>query len=917
MPKPTQDQPVTINPNTKNVLAATENQSSNPSRMLSSSQCQDASTVSRSHSAVSGEAMTDSGQSSLMNLNPAGVTSTEEQNALRYQPSSNFTNSVVERSSFPPPFNQSYGQILDGATSNQLNGQTSNIDRRDFESGFGAGFLDDNLLSSINWLPTDYIPDYQEIPRTNSSLQPILPYIPTVVPSPYAPQLSANRNREASTLADPQSVSGSITSPRQPQYNTCQSLDEQIDLEEGQENLRTGQLYVDSDGARDPCTSRAKPSSAVVNRAEPSSPVLYAVQEGAPSRLGFPDLETFVLDGPARNIEHVAIIKYTTYTKIHQSFRGNCLDSHMAFPAFTTEYFPPISHLSLFVQLYFEYFAPICPFLHGSTFDPNTCHWLLTLAVASIGCRFTDSEEIARCVLPMQEFLRRAIQFESESQHSFETSPWLTQSILLNQIGMLYCGSKHYVNIARCNHSKLIEYFRKCSLLRLPEDDWDSWIRAETNRRLLYCIMLIEYKLLDCMLSYRFRHQHEPSLSLPDSRVQLPCNETIWEAKTDLEWRQELKIFENNPSMFSALQTLYVEKKVKPSIGEFSRILLVHALFEETWKIAQYFRRPLSSWVPSAQRPHRSTRHPDPFGAIVGDDEEVSWLPSVPIYSKWRNAACDCLDVLHWAANSTIAISSGVEHPTVFHLHIARIVLLVPYAHFHTLAEYVAQSTDFSSGARPDHVTIAEQGALHWVRRDQHKARLATLHAGALFWHARRYSVRGFYEPTAIFLTTLTLWAYGYYSSSESLSSPSIRPRVQSEGDRSGSASPTPSTISPNITVPSSSVRGSDRSYSSDNPTFIRLDRPNDDEMVQVFVRDGHPSRMTAYITNVGNICSPKGPERILREGCKILSTVAPAWGIAMEYIHILSAMAAIMARRGENAIPMRASGKMSEGTLW
>ena len=74
-------------------------------------------------------------------------------------------------------------------------------------------------------------------------------------------------------------------------------------------------------------------------------------------------------------------------------------------------------------------------------------------------------------------------------------------------------------------------------------------------------------------------------------------------------------------------------------------------------------------------------------------------------------------------------------------------------------------------------------------------------------------------------------------------------------------------------------------------PTFIRLDRPNDDEMVQLFVRSGRPSVMRAYITGVGNVCSPQGPVMILREGRKVLSAVSSAWGRTQEHVLLLTAI--------------------------
>lgn len=74
-------------------------------------------------------------------------------------------------------------------------------------------------------------------------------------------------------------------------------------------------------------------------------------------------------------------------------------------------------------------------------------------------------------------------------------------------------------------------------------------------------------------------------------------------------------------------------------------------------------------------------------------------------------------------------------------------------------------------------------------------------------------------------------------------------------------------------------------------PAFIRLDRPNDDETIQLFVRSGRPSVMQAHITGVGDIYSPQGPVQILREGRRILASVSSVWGRNQEYTSILDAL--------------------------
>ena len=290
-----------------------------------------------------------------------------------------------------------------------------------------------------------------------------------------------------------------------------------------------------------------------------------------------------------------------------------------------------------------------------------------------------------------------------------------------------------------------------------------------------------------------------------------------------------------------------------PNLGEFSQIIVLHAIFEETWKVASFFERPMSLWTPSATRAPIS-KPPD------------SRITSNPTYSKWRNAACDCFDVLHWYANSKIAQDRGLENPTVLQLHLARVILLAPCASLKILASFLSSRPSFSHSEMPSQVQSAEKDIIHWVCSDYHKARLAMIHAGMVFWHVRRYSRRAFYEPNAVYLATLAVWAYGLFAARSSIA-------LNPFHSRSGTNSPT-------------NERNND-----DMPSFVRLDRPCDDELVQWYIRHGSPDRMTASITRVGNVCSPKGPSKMLREGANILTQLGKIWSIANDQAGICTLM--------------------------
>jgi hypothetical protein len=102
-------------------------------------------------------------------------------------------------------------------------------------------------------------------------------------------------------------------------------------------------------------------------------------------------------------------ISETTYGSIYQSFRETCVSSSQYLP-FRTDVFPAPENIGFFVDLYIRHFQPVLPLIHTATFDPSTCHWLLVLAMASIGSQYAEVQGSDLLTRSIHEFLRRALQ---------------------------------------------------------------------------------------------------------------------------------------------------------------------------------------------------------------------------------------------------------------------------------------------------------------------------------------------------------------------------------------------------------------------------------------------------------------------------------------------------------------------------
>jgi hypothetical protein len=300
-------------------------------------------------------------------------------------------------------------------------------------------------------------------------------------------------------------------------------------------------------------------------------------------------------------------------------------------------------------------------------------------------------------------------------------------------------------------------------------------------------------------------------------------------------------------STLDAIEMLYIEKKLPPNLSEFAVTILIFAIYRRSREVIDVNRTELSSWRPSAVAQTRKK----PSTVVE------TWPPSCTELSKWRNSACDCLDILHWSANSKVALAAGWEHPNILNLHFARLLLLTPTSHLRNLAERAIQVQQDSS-------TIDEEFAesrrivFKWALRDYYKARLSVIHAGAVWWYVRRYSTEIFTESFTIYMASLVLWGYSMviqHSNEQQLSRHALRGQAPSD--------PQPEKIQ--------SCRMTADTTPDNEPelSFIVLDRPCDDEMVQTYMRMGH--KMTAHLSKIGDIADLSSTKKILTEGIRLL----------------------------------------------
>ncbi|KAG9189474.1 hypothetical protein G6011_06342 [Alternaria panax] len=687
--------------------------------------------------------------------------------------------------------------------------------------------------------------------------------------------LLANLGENADSNVEPWSYSVATTTPSVPEITAIQSssLPERIDCStentprevasERPTSISENRYYVDGTGARAPFGGRGQHSIC------------------SEQTIDLEEDEANIAITQSQTSNAFALCPLAAYQSL---IEGIATESRNCLMEINPSSLPTHEQVALFVRQYFDDFHPVFPFLRRSSFAHDACKsWLLLLAVSIVGSRYSRlshhaqlSEQLFHLlglILTRSKYGLESnvpigdedVDYNPSCPARFDVPPSIPvlQAGILNVACMLHSGKKALVERALVERHFLVEVCHSLSLLMQAKRSDDPRTIADSENYSASAWLLKESRIrtgmmiwtLDTMFVYEF--EAKPLMWIEDIDASLPCHEDIWE-QPNLIKRSQRRV--PDVALIEALEMMYVEKRLPTDLGEFSMGLLVSTIYRHTRDVLAKDRIRMNSWTPTSTPQRRSDLQPPML---------QGWLPTTRLATKWRNSACDCLDVLHWPANSKVARHSGFEHHTVLQLHLARLIILAPTSAIQRFASVSSSKETAQSHRDNQSFAAARIQVLQWVIQDHCKARLCLVHCGALFWHVRRYSCSSLLEPFAVYIATLILWAFCIC-----MQLPEAAEAIACESDE------------------------------EPEPSFLHLDRPLDDELVQTYVRMGH--KMSAYIANVGSLEHEAAPMRIAREGMSLLAKdsehtsssddvslssardVYHTWGIERSYINLL-----------------------------
>ncbi|KAF2429685.1 hypothetical protein EJ08DRAFT_272364 [Tothia fuscella] len=367
-----------------------------------------------------------------------------------------------------------------------------------------------------------------------------------------------------------------------------------------------------------------------------------------------------------------------------------------------------------------------------------------------IGCRFSRIAASSQLAQAISELVKLSFfQLIDVDENCVRTS-WSTTAMLLDQVGMMYNGSRRHLFFAPALLvSGVTTSVRRNNYLRQSEHSfhinettngnalhasWLKWAHEESCRKLGFGCWILQSQL-------PVNFQIPGSMRLTELRQGLPCADELWEASTAEEWRsiylhRRRSSYMRPMDMNSALQMLTSSGGLTDDVEGFGRLAVVYAIYSIVFEL-----RTVQNHI---------------FDILTSESESHS-ISTANLQDRLAQVfeilrpLCEHSDALYKTPTKSAKDLQSTVFTTAHH------VSLRNFAPVGDLLAFTSAPDDDSEKLQAEHRLLV------WSADDNGRtARRAVLHACSLFTSIRNQSCGSFYEPVAFLVATLTIWTYNY-----------------------------------------------------------------------------------------------------------------------------------------------------------
>ncbi|KAL3441950.1 hypothetical protein BJX65DRAFT_321753 [Aspergillus insuetus] len=191
--------------------------------------------------------------------------------------------------------------------------------------------------------------------------------------------------------------------------------------------------------------------------------------------------------------------------------------------------------------------------IHMSTFSIKACRPELLLAMAAAGAVLTPDPALRKLGYALQEVLRHQLPAACEGDNTLIKDLELQQAFLVSLEISLWSGNSRKMELCESERHALITIIRRRGLFdagRYPritvhpsdsgeklESKWRLWVRAESNKRLVYRLWQHDTQCSTVLLT-------GPLISYAELSLPLPSCSRLWNAPTAEQWRVSVSLQE-------------------------------------------------------------------------------------------------------------------------------------------------------------------------------------------------------------------------------------------------------------------------------------------------------------------------------------------------------------------------------------